>query len=608
MNQKFWCHVNKVFISLIFGILHLTAFHVAADLTAEGHPFTEDIAPYEHPVSPNLDFRRWPDNGFVESVTSRVDALASAHAADRSAVMLDLAEIYLAQMLTSEAESFIEAVPIPDRTGSDRYFALRDAVDLLRGRPVDDFEASPLIAREREDAALWRSLFALATSENEMLRSNLEGALIALSQQSRPVAIALLPLIAEAAIGLEDMVLASTSLDLIATVPELAQSSSAQYLRGRHQETLGNEKSALDEYFTASQAWDRYAARARIALADLAMQDGSVGALLAARDVLSAGAGAWRDDDTEIAALQRQAKVSGLLNEPIVALMAYRRILTRFPDSPEATEATRSAVKQLEKVYQGGRDGQMTFSNWFELHQVLLPTYRFFPQFPRFNELLADHVFEMGGMDLAISEYRQILSIYDEWPTMLGYPARTDDLNRITLKLARAQLRAGLWQDGLVSLETMQPPLDRGFENEINKLRVKAMTELGDVEGLLRTAVSTPDAESLRNRGMALFVRQNWFGASDHYERLWQTFPQEFRLSDASYLLIAAYRVENRELAQRVVQAFPQLTESEDIAGLAAGLLQEPSPLQPLRDASANERLESAGDTMRLIQNSGVFP
>lgn len=600
--------MEKAFLSLTLSIFLFVPWQARSELSVGGGQQMEEDLIRSHPLSPSLDFRRWPDDGFWESVISRGDALTAAHAADRSAVMLDLAEIYLSQMLTSEAESFIEAVNEADRIGSDRYFALRDAVDLLRGRPVAEFGASPLIGEDRHDAALWRSLYGLATNDNAMLRDSLQGALRALSVQSRPVTLALLPLIAEAAVSLRDVELSRTALDLIDTVPELSRTSRSQYLRGRHEENLGNRKSALEEYFDASQAWDRYAARARISLADLAMEDGSAGALLAARDVLSAGAGAWRGDSTEIAVLQRQAKVSGLLNEPIVALMAYRRILTRFPDSPEAAEATEAAVAHLEKVYVQGREGRIKFSIWFDLHQVLLPTYRFFPRFTDFNEMLADHVFHMGGMDLAISEYLQILSIYDEWPGMLGHAAKAEDINRIILKLANAQIRAGFWQESLDSLETMLPSDDKILANDMNKLRVKAMTELGDVDGLLSTAIETPDADSLRNRGKALFVRQNWFGSSDHYARLWADFPQEFRLSDASYLLIAAHRAGNRELANRVVEAFPQLTESEDIAGLAAGLLREPPALLPLRDTTANDRLESARDTVRLIQESGVSP
>ena len=556
----------------------------------------EDIA-----LLPSMDFRRWPDDGFFETRMSLTDALSSAHADERGAVMLDLAELHLGQMLTVEAQSFIEAAKNNGWMETDRYTALHDAAKLLTSEPVDDIEISPLIAEDRPDRSLWLSLNSIANGDAAGLSENLQGALVALSYQNGPVARTLLPLVAEAAVNLENAPVSEAALSVMATVPDIADSATGQYLLGRHQANIGNEKSALEAFFEASQGWDRYAARARIAIADLALKEGSAGALLAARDVLAVGSGAWRGDAFELTTLERTAQVNGMLGEHVTALLAYRRILTRYPDSPNAENALLRAGSHLETVYRQGANGEIDLAEWFELHQILLPTYRYLPQFPRFNEMLADAVFEMGGTYLAVAEYRQTLGIYDNWTLTLGREAPAEDVDRVRYKLAKSLKRAQDWRGTLDVLDDVDLSSNAEFRDRVNKLRVRALSELGDNDKLLRTFVSEPDAESLRSWSQALFVQQDWEGAKAQYVRLLETYPDDFQIRDASYLLIIAHRTNDDELGRRVAMSFPQLTESEGISSLASRFLEDPTPLLPLRDQMTLERLQSANDVMTIF-------
>lgn len=552
-----------------------------------------------------MDLRRWPSDGFYESVMSRLHEMTEAHAAEKGAVMLDLAELYLSQMLTVEADSFVQAASETNWLTSARFAALRDAVDLLRGRSLLDVEASPLTVEGRRDNALWRTLNRLAQTDGEINVDELQGALIGLRFQSGTVARALLPLIAEAGVGTGNFELSETTLSLMAEVPELANAPLYHYLHGRHQEALGNEKSALEAYFMGAKGWDRYAALSRIAVAELALEDGSAGALLAARDVLSAGAGSWRGDKVEIDVLARQARVSDLIGDPFNALMAYRRILTRFPDSAEAEQAIDEVNRHLVAVYQKGAKGDLTFSEWFRLHQLLLPTYRYFPSFPDVNEMLADAVFDMGGMHLAISEYKQVLEVYRAWPNALGRSADSTNTDRVTFKLAKAQYNSGMWGEAAETLDKIILK-DGDIRVEIDALRVNILAEMGELNRLLETTPLRPNADTLRNRGQALFAERNWHGAKDHFEHLWASYSEQFRIADASYLLISAYRAGDHELARKVARAFPKLTESDGIAGLAAALLEEPEPLISLNNGIAQRRLERADNTMVLIERSGL--
>ena len=578
------------------------------DVNAKSFPTVSEVevAPEDVELLPAMDFRRWPDDGFFETKMSLTDGLSSAHADERGAVMLDLAELHLGQMLTVEAQSFVEAAKSNGWMETDRYTALHDAVKLLTSEPIENIETSPLIAEDRQDRSLWLSLNAIASGDAGTLNENLPGALVSLSYQNGPVARTLLPLIAEAAVNLQNNRVSQAVLEVMATVPDIANGPAGQYLRGRHQANIGNEKSALEAFFDASQGWDRYAARARIAIADLALKEASAGALLAARDVLAVGSGAWRGDAFEIATLERTALVNGMLGEDVTALLAYRRILTRYPDSPSAENALLRAGGHLETVYRRGASGEIDLAEWFELHQILLPTYRYLPQFPRFNEMLADAVFEMGGTYLAVAEYRQTLGIYENWDLTLGEAAPATDLDRIRYKLATALQRAQDWQGTLDVLDDVDLSSDAVMRDNVNKLRVRALSELGDNDKLLRTFVSEPDAESLRSWSQALFVQQDWEGAKGQYTRLLETYPEDFQIRDASYLLIIAHRTGDDELGRRVAMSFPQLTESEGVSNLANRFLEEPTPLFPLRDEMTVDRLKSASDVMTIIESSGL--
>ena len=134
----------------------------------------------------------------------------------------------------------------------------------------------------------------------------------------------------------------------------------------------------------------------------------------------------------------------------------------------------------------------------------------------------------------------------------------------------------------------------------------EVLAELGDNENILRTYVENPDANTLRKWGQALFVRQDWTAAKQQYQRLLQDFPGQFRLDDASYLLISAYRDDDRVTAKQVAQSFPDLSGSEGLSGLATSLLDEPSSLMPLRQETATNRIENFERTVDLISGSGL--
>lgn len=549
----------------------------------------------------DMDLRRWPVDGFHRLLTRQIDALSSAHGPERPRVFLDMAELYLSQALLYEAGSILEGVEPETLRGKRRRQAMQDAILLLGGEAAQDIRSSPLAAANRPDRGMWLALQAIAEGDEIMLRNNLAGALGALAYQTRPIARMVLPIFTEAAVEVGEARLAEQAIVLMEGFPGLSSASAGHYLRGRSAQVNGNEKTALEAYFKAADGWDLYAARARLTLADMALEDGGRGALLAARDVLEYGAGAWRGDRYERELLRRLANLYAQTGEPFSALVARGNLMLRFPGSEAAEEAAAKASADMEAVYRDGAEGRLPLSQWVPVHMRLVPLYRYFPDFARHSETLADRALEIGGTDLAAGEYRRALSLLEELGEVSGAPATPERLDGLRLKLARALARGGVYGEARDVLAAIGAPEDPALRRQVNALKSTVLSNLGDAEGVLLTHVPNPDADNLRNLALALWQGGSWAEATVFYKRLWARFPEAFRARDATYLLLAARKSGDVQTAQEVVAAFPGLTNSESWVEIAESLIVPPASLLPLSRDAADTRLNSADRTLGVI-------
>ena len=542
----------------------------------------------------DMDLRRWPLDGFRRELTRQIDRLSSAHGPERPGVFLDMAELYLSQAMVYEAGSILADVEPGTAQDGRRWQAMRDAALLLGGQSVEDVQGSLLTAPGRPDRGLWLALQAVAVGDAVMLHNNLAGALAALAYQTRPVARVVLPIFAEAAVETGELRLAEQAALLLEGFPDLSNAPVGHYLRGRTALVQGREKTALEHFFAASDGWDLYAARARLALADMALGDGGRGALLAARDVLEYGAGAWRGDRYERELLRRLAGLYSRTGDPFAALVARGKLMLRFPGTEAAEEAAELARADMAAVYRDGAEGRLPLGEWVSLHMALVPLYRFFPEFALYSEALADRALEIGGTDLAAGEYRRALSLVEELAEVSGQPAEEGRLVHLRLKLARALSQGGLYAEARDVIDRIDVPEDAAQRQQVNALKASVLADLGDNEGLLRTHVASPDAESLGDLALALWQEGNWSEATLFYRKLWANFPAAFTAREASYLLLAARKAGEVRAASEVVAAFPGLTDSATWVEIAESLMEAPASLAPLSRDAADTRLQSA--------------
>lgn len=554
----------------------------------------------------DLDLRRWPEERFYENLTAQIDALSKSHGVEGKAVLLNAAEIYLGQMMIFEAGSILDTLDATEPEIAGRYRALSEARFLLEGTPVKDFETSPLSATTRVDRSFWAALQAISTGDAELLVDNLEPGLLGLMHQTRPIAHTMLPILTEAMIEVGAEVHADQALRLLEEFPDLADGPVGYFLRGRAHEKRANQSSALAAYFEAAKGWDRYAARARLALSEMALADGGRGALLAARDVLEHGKDSWKGDFLEIQLLKTLAEVLVKNQDDVEALKTYGNIMLRFPGSAAATNAEEQASYELEAVYNAGKAGEIPLAHWLKVHYQLVPSFRYYEAFPSYVEQVGDFLFENGGTSMAAEEYQRALDLLRD--LRINYPdkANTDLEFTVRLKKAKALEAGGQLDEAKALLMSLDMPDDRMKREEVNRLRASVYHKLGDSEALLRTHVNTPTPGNLRGLAQALWAKRNWQDSITFYERLWAEYPGQFDADDATYLLIAAHRSGRKDISERIIDYFPNLTQSEGWMDLAQSFQSDPPPVMPLTRGAADSRINRLQRSLENLTKSNL--
>jgi tetratricopeptide (TPR) repeat protein len=554
----------------------------------------------------DLDLRNWPGATFYENYKALTHALSEAHGAVRTERLVDFAELYLSQMLTREALEIVTALEAPDVEASERFAAVRDAAFLLNGKAIEAFAASPLADEKREDRALWHVLQAISDSDLGQLSQHIDAGFSALGQQSRPVIEALLPVLVEAAIETGKSAPVATALRLMEELPDLAQAPVLPFLKGRAAEAQGKDATALAAYFEAAKGRDQFAARARLAVAEMSLEEGSRGALLAALAVLIDGTEAWRGDRLELETLKKLVRVQNELGERQEALLTLAMLISRFPDRPETKVARRQAATLLRATYTDGVEGRLALSKWMNVHMRVLPLFRDLDAFPIYVELFADKVNSLGATDLAAQEYQRAISHFEEGHAE-GKDAPPKRLDSLRTRLTGTYLRGGQATEAAMTFARITEPEDKEEKDRFQSLKAEVLAAIGDDEAFLKTIVNSPSPTLLRRQAVVLEGKSDWDRLKSTLQQLWHRYPALFDTRDATQLLIAARRTSDDGLEQEILRRFPSLTKSKPLINIAKSF-EDPKPsLMPLSRESAQERLNRLRAALDNLNEAGLL-
>ena len=306
-------------------------------------------------------WRGGPTSEFNKLRQQAQQAVLAAPEVERDRARLDLAHFYFAHGLAAESLGLLGMLAgnQPDLETRPEFQALRGAARVLYGEPQLGAEdlANPALDRQ-EEATLWRAAasaergdWPAAARDFERVRGMLDG-------YPDPFYTKLAAMAVKARLNTGDRAGAARQLDAIAkrTGGEFEKKPIGQFLRGQIRLLAGNKDEAMGAFRAAAASNDRlYRTRAELALVDLEMENGTLGAADAVAR-LERLRFAWRGDDLELDILDKLGATYMKAHNYAEGFNTIRQAAELFPDSPRAAQMTTRHVPELRgPLYQGRR-------------------------------------------------------------------------------------------------------------------------------------------------------------------------------------------------------------------------------------------------------------
>ena len=451
-------------------------------------------------------------------------------ASDRhGAARLELAQFYFAHGLASEALGAL-------RLGEQRHPHLGSdpRVRLIKGAGhflAEDFAGAarelyhPALAGEWE-ADLWRAALAAAGRNWEVAAAGFADTEALIDAYPKAVRARLRLLAAEARLALGDLKAAERYLQAAGRDdPSHAEEAQVAFLEARRLHLDGDTAGA-------KALWQRVAKskhapsqiRARLALFDLALEEGSVSADQAIEE-LERLRFAWRGDRFEFAILQRLGDLYILRKDYGQGLRLLRRAVSQNPDST-SSQAVASRMRAI-------------FAKLFGTEpSAVLPPLRALALFEEFKELtppgadgdevilrLAERLVDVDLLERAAEVLDAQVRYRLHGPAKAGAAARLAQVYLLNQEPAKAL-------EALDASELSDLPEDLIGERRL--LRAQALLDLDRQAEALAALGADEGVGALRLRARILWRREDWPATALALERLVPAFPPaEGPLGDA---------------------------------------------------------------------------
>ncbi len=473
-----------------------------------------------------FDLASWGRGDAARFMTSKYELLGAIAAAgpDRiAAARLELAKFFFAHGLSTEALSVIHLSQAQDgSTALDpRARLIAGAAEFMTGNYTTAAENlfHPALAGEWE-ADLWRAALAAASQDWDLAAAGFAAAGELIDAYPHVVRARLRLLAAEASLATGDRKGAERLLEVVRLDnPNHAQEAQVAYLVARGLYLEGDTETAAAlwrQVATGKHASSRI--RARLALLDLALEDGSV-STEEAIEKLERLRFAWRGDRFEFALLQRLGDLYILKGEVRQGLRLLRRAATHTPNS----ELSAAVAARMRAV----------FTELFRKSNTDLPPLQALTLFEEFKELTPPG--EAGdAVILNLAERLVDIDLLDRAAEVLESQVRFRLKGvaraRIAARLARIHLLGQRPDKALQALDVSElPDLPAELAAARHRLRAQALLDLSREEAALVALGVADDPESLRLRARILWRQKNWSATALAFERLVPRAPPEVR-------------------------------------------------------------------------------
>ncbi len=445
-----------------------------------------------------FDLEAWRRGSLDDFQQIRGDLMRAMVGADRERLGIlrtDLARFYFAHGFDSEALGSLRVIDEEHpRLAQDPAHRLMQAASQWL---IQDYRsaaaglADASLAGERE-ALLWQAALASAAEDWEAAASAfaLTGDLI--DSYAPQVRLRLRLAAAEAFLKAGDDGAATLQIGALRR-DDLGPREEAQInvIQGAIQLQRGNPEEARSLWSSVRDSRHRSSqARARLALIDLGLEDGSLSAQ-AAIEELERLRFAWRGDQFEFVLLRRLADLYAGQSRHREALHALRQAVTSFPDSPGARASAQRMREIFADIYRGPGDPAVPPLRALALYQEFRELTPAGPAGDRIIAALADRLVEVDLLDRAA----ELLD------GQVRYRLEGEDKARIGARLALVHLLDRKPEASLAALEAsdIEAPSEE-VRLQRQQLRARAFAELDRAEEALKMLAGDEslDAETLR--------------------------------------------------------------------------------------------------------------
>lgn len=519
------------------------------------------------------------------ALSARLDLSGPPDRPGASGPLLDLAALHLAHGLWTEARSLLkdlspDVLSPAEREGLMRMRLLAALLDPTRPDPDLLPDPAQPVPDGWMDATLFRSLLGAGSDQD------LAAAPDQIRAWPEPARLRALPLLAERAITQEAWGPLRRVGEQIRAHPDLSGSPADHFLQGVAAERGGLPDAALSAYDRASAGADLWAARARLAWADLALSSG-LRPTEEVRDRLALARPLWRGGEVGLATLTRLFEVTRDLDRPLDALDLLSEIRTRHPEGADRVATDEDRWRLVETFYAQGESGEIPFGPFFESHLRLFRDLSTDPRYLDLAEGFAERLARAGALRLAGEEYRRALDTLTLQAGSARARVPAERLDRVRLRLAELLIDAG--RPGEATLLLEEPVREAAFGDRQERLRARAHHALRDWSAVLTAWVPHPDPAHLRLLAQAHHALGDWADSRRlHLRLLEESGPSP---EDLDRLITASFRAGRLTEDEPLVRAHLTGTRS----ALLDALLARDAPATRMRRAEIESRIAETG-------------
>lgn len=460
-------------------------------------------------------WKRGDEASFLKEKQALQLMVASSTSLSRAEPRLELARFYFANGYAPEALGLLRTIAEedPDLANDPPVRALRGASNFLMRR----FE----LAREDlldpsltgiPEAELWRGATAAALQRWREAAEHFAraGEIPVAYPRHYKTEIALLA--AESAIRVGDLRGAAQFLDDVLTAnPTPSELARVEYYRGKVLYDSGDRERGLATWQALADGADRWAmVRSRLALIDDGLANGTMTRQEAIEELENLRF-AWRGDEIEFGMLRKLGRLYLEEGNYREGLGVLKQAATYFPNDPAAKDVGKEMLDAFERLYLDGLSERMPPLQALSLYEdfrELTPVGR------KGNEMiekLADRLVSVELLDRAATLLEH----------QVKFRLKGQDRARVGARLAVIRLLDRKPDLAIQALdESRATTVPQQLEDERERLRARALYELGQADQALKLIARDRSKEADKLRAEIYMQTQKWAEAADAFADL----------------------------------------------------------------------------------------